>query len=47
VNAPDVLLTAALLTAALLGGGADGLHRMIAAFTSLMDKTAAKAKSAE
>jgi|SRR5215813_3518083 len=35
-----------LLTGALLGGGADGLHRIVVVFTSIMDKSAEKTKSA-
>jgi len=35
-----------LLTGALLAGGADGLHKIATVFTSYMDKSAEKAKSA-
>jgi hypothetical protein len=35
-----------LLTGALLAGGADGLHKIVAVFTSFMDKSAENTKSA-
>jgi hypothetical protein len=33
-----------LLTGALLGGGADGLHKLVRVFTTFMDSTAELAK---
>jgi hypothetical protein len=39
-NAADVLLTGAVL-----GGGADGLHKIISVFTSFLDATTAKVKA--
>lgn len=35
-----------LLTGALLAGGADGLHKIVAVFTSFMEKSAERTKSA-
>jgi hypothetical protein len=33
-----------LLTGMLLGGGADGLHKLVSIFTNFMDSTAQQAK---
>jgi hypothetical protein len=34
-----------LITGALLGGGADGIHKIVSAFTTFMDKTKTKAEN--
>jgi hypothetical protein len=39
-NVADVLLTGAIL-----GGGADGLHKLVSAFTNFVDSTAQQAKN--